>query len=324
MEKLFKPLVSIIVPVFNIEKYVEECVFSICKQSYKNIEIILVNDGSTDSSGEKCRKMANQDPRIIYIEKENGGLSSARNAGLDIIKGDLISFVDGDDVIDECFIEKLYDGIVTFCCEMSVCEYVTFSDKAPIDTGINKSKSLVIKANDYWTYKFRRGNGAVMCNKMFKKHLFDSVRFPNNKINEDEFVIHYLVDESNKIFITTEQLYFYRTRSGSITQKGFSIKNLDAIEAFLDRNDYFLEKDKVENAYIAICNAFYNFVAAHYYKNTINDSYRRRIKELRAECINGIKRYKHKRIGFRKRMRFLIFRCSIRLYKIIFNVEVKQ
>src|SRR5690606_12518940 len=145
------PLVSIIIPVYNVELYLRECLDSVCRQTFRNLEIILINDGSPDHSGEICEEYSSQDERIKVIHKKNGGLSDARNAGLNIATGDYIAFIDSDDVIDQDFIQILLEVLLNSGASISMCDYITFS------TGVQI-------AHQKYTNSFKLYTGAYMLN----------------------------------------------------------------------------------------------------------------------------------------------------------------
>ncbi len=241
--------ISIIIPVYNIENCVARCIESVIGQTYKNLEIILVDDGSTDRSGDICDYYT--DSRIKVIHKENNGLSSARNSGLDIATGDYIMFLDGDDYINENMCRVLYESLKNNFADMSVCsinniyetgeEIDDYNDACPI-TGDNMSR------NDYFRALLRTGNWyyIVMWNKLFKKELFRDLRFPVGKIHEDEFLIHRIIERCRIISTVKERLHNYVQRKGSITNKKYSPKRLDVMEALLEREKFYIE-NRVEH-----------------------------------------------------------------------------
>ncbi len=238
-------LISIIIPVYNVEKYLEKCILSVINQTYKNIEIILVNDGSPDNSIEICKKYARIDSRIIYIEKENGGLSSARNVGIDVAKGEYIGFVDSDDYISSDMYEKLYDIISSENADMAICNlnWVDENGKtldghiSPIKDEVCSQKDIFEKflSNNYFYY-------VTAVNRLYAKHLFTNIRFPEGKLHEDEFTAHLFYDKCDKVVCCSESLYFYVQRQSSIMNKSFSVKRLDAAEAIIKRTNFFIEK----------------------------------------------------------------------------------
>lgn len=241
-------VISVIVPIYKVEAYLRRCVDSICNQTYQNLEIILVDDGSPDGCGRICDEYALKDSRIRVVHKENGGLSDARNAGLDIAHGEYISFVDSDDYIDENMIEKLWAAVISEDGEMSLCEFSYVDDDYHILEEKNKKKSPI--KNEVLTgveavQKLTDSSGqyTIACCKLYKKTLFRDVRFPKGKFHEDEFVSHVLFLKCNRVVCIGEALYYYVQRNDSIMgsiSRAVSINNLDKYEAFLNRALYLV------------------------------------------------------------------------------------
>lgn len=241
------PLISIIVPVYKVEKYLEKCVKSILSQTYSNFELILVDDGSPDNCPSMCDGFAKMDPRIVVVHKENGGLSDARNAGLDIAKGDYIGFVDSDDYIAANMYEVLLKTTLKNDADLALCNYVRVNEndeeiisdtiqKHAIDRKYNRYEFIHELIKPYGGYYI------VVWNKLYKRSIFHKLRFPVGKQHEDEYVIHYIIDKCDIIVSVKEDLYYYVQRNGSIMSKKFNVKNLDYGEALIDR--YHFTKSK--------------------------------------------------------------------------------
>lgn len=224
-------LVSIIVPVYNIENYAENCIKSLVNQTYKFLEIILVDDGSTDNSGKLCDDYAKTDERIKVIHKTNGGLSSARNAGLDVVSGDYIMFIDGDDYIAENAVEILLKHMSNHDADMVQFDYEeTFVPYKSIKSSATDTKELVTDLKQMFEKLYLIGGPAASsCTKLHKKDLFNTLRFKEGIIHEDEFLITELLPQVKSILYIPDKLYFYVMRIGSIVKSGFSTKRLDAL-----------------------------------------------------------------------------------------------
>ena len=240
-------LISVIVPIYNVEKYLHQCLKSIVNQTYKNLEIILVDDGSPDNCPKICDEYSRKDKRIKVIHKENGGLSSARNAGLDVVTGEYISFIDSDDMIDEKFIETLYNLCKENNCDISECNLQRF-EKEVVKKADNYDKKI------YTNYEMQRRlyipeyfiRGIVVWNKLYKRYLYDDIRFPVGKINEDEFATYKVLYKCrSSICVTEEELYYYRINENSIMGQKFNPKRLDVLDAFEERKEFY--KSKGEN-----------------------------------------------------------------------------
>ena len=182
-------LVSVIIPVYNTEKYLSRCIKSVLYSEYKNIEIILVDDGSIDSSGLICDSFAKEDDRIRVIHKSNGGLSSARNAGIDIAKGEYITFIDSDDYIHQKYIGYLLELLQMNKCNISQCELETGCNETFTNRRIRRKETVYTINNLFKDRKIK----IIACAKLYKSELFETIRFPLDRINEDEFVTYQLL-----------------------------------------------------------------------------------------------------------------------------------
>lgn len=234
-------LISIIIPIYKVENLLERCVDSILRQTYDNIEIILVDDGSPDRCGEICDQYEIKDSRIKVIHKKNGGLSDARNAGIDVAKGEYITFIDSDDWVSEKYVKTLYDLLVSKSADISVCNFIR-TEKEEIETS-NEQNELYefnnIEALTNLCGEFYQRLTVSWC-KLYKTELFADIRFPVGKIHEDEFTTYKLLYKAKKIALTNEVLLYYWQRPDSIMGTSFKIKNrLHAIEAFQERADFF-------------------------------------------------------------------------------------
>ena len=221
-------LISVIIPIYKVEEYLDHCIKSIVEQTYRKLEIILVDDGSPDKCPLKCDEWAERDGRIRVIHKKNGGLSDARNVGMSIATGSYISFIDSDDWISPDFYEKLYRSITESNAQIAASGIVwAYNDHLQYDDFIDALKTLIQG----------RGFYAVAWNKLYKKSLFDGIEFPIGKLHEDEFVTYKLVGKATKLVLCQKVFYYYRQREGSI-MKEWSIRHLDALDAFFQRNKY--------------------------------------------------------------------------------------
>lgn len=249
------PLISIIIPVYNTGEYLVRCVNSVTAQTYKNIEIILVNDGSTDNSGVICDDIAKCDERITVIHKENGGLSSARNCGMRAASGNYFIFIDSDDYIEPNMCEVLYNAVIVDECDMAVCGINNIDENGKPIEEMNEQCPLlrcIMNGDDYRKALLRRGNWyyIVAWNKIYKKSVFENVEYPEGYIHEDEYVIHRIVGNCKKIAVTDEKMYNYIMRKTSITNEKYSVARLDIMGALLDRMNYYI-KTNVDGETIA-------------------------------------------------------------------------
>jgi len=247
MNRENRPLISVIVPVYKVEKYLDRCVASIAAQTYENLEIILVDDGSPDRCGVLCDQWELKDSRVRVIHKENGGLSSARNAGVAVATGAYVGFIDSDDYIHPQMFEKLYAALIENNADISICncDYVdeltgaidwNMRDISPVKTEVltreQVYEKIAVPKKGYAYY-------VTAWNKLYPRSIFDELKFKEGFIHEDEFFVHHLFGRCSRIATICDPLYFYVQRSGSITQRKATPRSLDGVYAYYDRYEFF-------------------------------------------------------------------------------------
>lgn len=224
-------LISVIIPVYNTEKYLERCINSVINQTYKNIEIILIDDGSTDNSGKICDEYAKKFQEIVIIHQRNQGASVARNNGISKASGQYITFVDSDDMIEKNYVEYLYNLIKKYNVKMSIASYKTiFENGKYIDLGKKYSEKLMTTEEALDRLLKEQGFTVSPCSKMYHKSIFENIKFPAGKLFEDNGTIYKFIMECQTIAYGNETYYFYCIRSDSSTTSKFNIKKLDLIE----------------------------------------------------------------------------------------------
>lgn len=241
MNQMKNDLISIIVPVYNVEKYIKKCLNSLIKQTYKNIEIIIVNDGSSDNSLSICQKFAEEDKRIKIITQENKGLSGARNTGLSLAKGKYISFIDSDDYVSNNYIEKMYLAIKSSNADICCCDFWYVSEDDNKWTFKNKKNKIFTKEEALIDIFTGTQNTEIMVwNKLYKTNLFfdNDIKFDLGKTNEDNFIMYKLYDKASKIVLIKDKLYYYLQRNDSIMGT-FNSKRFDILEALDQTKTYF-------------------------------------------------------------------------------------
>ena len=245
---LNKGKISVVVPVYNVEKYLRRCLDSIINQTYKDLEIILVDDGSSDSSGMICDEYAKRDNRVIVIHQENQGVSAARNAGIDCFSGDYICFPDSDDYYSEDFCETMHDALIAKKADMAICRIVRFNgercEKIPSWSGAYKILSPYeaiknIYVDDGETY-------ILTGNKLFKRSVVENVRYPVGKINEDEATTYKYFLNSEKILFIDKVMNFYYKNDKSITSDAEYYKNMDIYYAYDERKHILKNRNDME------------------------------------------------------------------------------
>ena len=239
-----KPLISVIVPVYNVEAYLDACVSSIVNQYYKNLEIILVDDGSTDSSSKKCDYWAATDKRIVVVHQKNGGLSDARNTGMSYTNGRYVAFVDSDDIIHPAMYEELYNAMEETGSEIAACEIfcgqvsdpeelVTYGQPGRREYTPEGALRMLIDNSDVYV---------TVWNKLYRKEIIQNIRFEKGKIHEDEFWSYQIIANAGRIVMLSSCYYGYRIRSNSIMNRKYSLKNLDLLEARERRLKFIKER----------------------------------------------------------------------------------
>lgn len=235
------PLISIIVPVYKVEKYLDKCIQSIVNQTYRNLEIILVDDGSPDRSGEICDEWAARDRRIRVIHKKNAGSGAARNSGLDIARGELIGMVDSDDYIAPQMYAHLYslmdEGIDIAECAIAETE----SDDYPLDDGSQYTSQVYAMTDAMQLHIRDELFRQTPPNKLYRSHTVKNVRFPIGTLIDDEFWTYRAIGNASKLVQTSCCMYAYRQQQSSAMHRPYSVRRLDGLKAKLQRWEYLKE-----------------------------------------------------------------------------------
>lgn len=298
-----QPLVSVIVPIYNVEKYLNQCINSIINQTYKNLEIILVNDGSTDSSLEICYSY--NDERIIILDKKNGGLSSARNIGLDNATGEYIYFLDSDDWISEECIEDLVILIKKEKVDIVQCNFekVYNEDYQKID---DKEESITIYNNLEFLENMQTEEYFVVWNKLYKSTLWNNIRFPEGKIHEDVFTTYKIAYQTNTIAVFTKILVFYRQRPNSIMSSMYTINRLDLLEALEEKIEFM---KKVNNKLYVLSLIDYSHTLINLYQLHLEFMKEdlETLKKLNIKAKKNNKIILKNKVNFKVKLKFFIF-----------------
>lgn len=247
-------LISVIIPVYNTQHYLEKAIQSVLSQTYRSLEIILADDGSTDTSGKICDEFAASDARIRVIHKENGGISSARNAALALASGSYIFFLDSDDYLEPDALEYLYSNLITSDADISVgaiCDVSEDGSELYRDILHLSAPVVVMNEKSFWAYSINKKIGVMATGKLYKRFFWDTLRFPDGKIHEDDGTIVKVMAQCHLIVCSDKICMNYRMRTGSIMQTAFSVKNLDKIAFLAERVTYFLSKEYYEYCYPA-------------------------------------------------------------------------
>lgn len=249
---MLQPLISVIVPIYKVEDYLDKCVLSILQQTYQNLEVILVDDGSPDNCGAICDQFAKADSRIKVIHKTNGGLSDARNVAIDVMRGEFVAFVDSDDTIAPDYIEVLYGLIEKYQAQMSVVDFAFNYEGVPLHLEDRQYREKSYTANDAIEEMFYQGDfdDYAWC-KLYQRSLFKEIRFPKGLIYEDTFVSYRIMALCEKIAYCNKQMYYYLIREDSIEGQSFSANKLDSAMQIFDsmENEHFDLIKPVEKAF---------------------------------------------------------------------------
>lgn len=305
---MINDLVSIIVPVYNIGEYIEKCLKSIINQTYKQIEILLINDGSTDDSRKKCEGFGAKDSRIKIYDKPNGGLSSARNYGLSVAKGKFILFIDGDDYLNKYAIEYLLKVYYHSKVEPDLIEfrYIEVDETKTIDETINLNKFNYVICNQKQKmfnnlYEIG-GEAASACTKLYKKEIFNDLRFKEGILHEDEYIITDILLKANNIIYLDNQLYYYVMRNGSIIKSDFRPKKMDIFLSLEHRIDILKElnfKDTLQKEYYRYFSMLLNLYCNAKlcgYKNecdAIKFKLKNLLKQINIDCTGKMKIFEY-------------------------------
>ena len=302
-------LISVIVPIYKVEKYLDKCIESIINQTYYNLEIILVDDGSPDKCGEICDKYALQDDRIVVIHKENGGLSDARNKGLKVSTGKFISFIDSDDFISVNYFEYLYSLLKKYNADISVVLPYKFSNYDEIKINNTGGKVTVYNASEALiTMLYQKKFDNAAWGKLYKKDVVKNIEFPVGKLYEDIGTTYKYLLNSKKVVFGNERLYYYLQRNDSIMGKPFRIQEMDYIyqsKILLDDVSKIGNKKLIEAAECRYVNANFS-VLLKIKRNSL-------FIEQRKEIIKNIKKISFK-ILFNANSRFKTKVAIIMLY----------
>lgn len=306
-----KPLISVIIPVYKTEKYLKTCVDSVRLSDYKNLQIILVDDGSPDNCPELCDDIAKTDERIKVIHKENGGLSSARNAALDIMTGQYVTFIDSDDVIKPDMISSMYDIAHKEKCDIVKIGMVLTEDEN--EKGISESEYTIISEKEALGRIYTDPPSIVtICGKLYKSSLFDDERFPEGIINEDEYLTPRLFHKCRKIALCEKTGYLYMQRPGdSIMRSDFSLKKMDILKIIEDRTKLFESWGYKDLAKLSERDNFVHLLILR--GKTKNTEYKEQY-DLIMKKINSIKFFA---LSFGQKLRFIFLK--INLYDIVYK-----
>lgn len=271
-------MISIIIPVYNVENYMQTCVDSVLKQTYGDIEILLIDDGSTDGSGKLCDLYECKDSRIKVFHKSNGGLSDARNFGINRSRGEYITFVDSDDVIDTHYIEILL-GLINECSvDISICNATHCYEGQVVEFKKASNVEILTSEDAIKAMLYQKKFLVSACAKLYKRELFENIKFPVGKLYEDSAVMYLLLEKCKRVAFANAKIYGYYHREDSITTQKFSARNFDILDISQVIYNHYKDNDVLKRAAIS----YYVVAAMRIYLNCPNNKeYQNKINETK-------------------------------------------
>jgi len=317
-----KPLISIIIPVYQVEQFIENTIKSILVQTFTNFEVLIVNDGTKDNSIVVAKEITKNDTRFIYIEQDNSGLSMARNNAIDIAKGEYISFVDSDDYLDSRHYEYMYNQIIKDDADICVCDIALVREDTTYITGRKNKYIVPISGEEAFIDEIQAISIlSVAVSKLYKRRLFDDIRYPKGLYFEDKGTTYKLFLKSKKVSFVNKELYFYTQRQGSIT-KGLSTKKIDdRIIILRDMKDYLIDRQiysKYEKEY-TVCYLLNIPLALATLIAIYSDDYEKQQKEFLTRVDKDIFTYKNilsvRKTSTKKMLGLLLLKINYKLFK---------
>ena len=314
--------ISVIIPVYNTENWLRECVESVLSQTYQNLEILLIDDGSTDSSSILCDSYAQTYEQVKVYHQINQGLSAARNTGLDMATGSYIFFLDSDDFLETDALEIMYRTLMEQNADLVIGAYRRIratGEELSIEGFPSSSQTTAISEKDFWQLSTRNTVAIVAWSKLYPRHLWDTLRFPIGKIHEDNAVLHYITEQCQNIVYLNQVIINYRSTPNSIINQPFRLSNLDKSDVLTDQILYLCEKG-------------YTDIALYYFgvgsrlilrarneldlsnaqtSDTIGKLYKT-YKDLSQKLCHTLPP-----IGLKDRIRLFLFRLNLNLYQMV-------
>ncbi len=311
--------ISVIVPVYNVKEYLDECIESILDQSYNAFELLLIDDGSTDGSGDMCDRWQEKDERIRVIHKENKGVSDARNVGIDHAQGEYITFVDSDDVIHKECLKRMHEIALHYQADIVQCKTVRRQDRL----GESNEKRIVYSNFEALKIYFLMHGILDACwAKLYHRSILGEIRFPLVKIHEDVLTTYKFIARAKKVVVTSDALYWYRLRDNSITNSGFDEKRLvllqvpSEIRSFLGENVNGLESE-IEYYIYKIEQGLLNTLLL----NTSKNMYRNEKKEILKIIENTLR--KNQYVTSKNRFQFILIKYCKPVYVFMLSAREK-
>lgn len=291
-----KTLVSVIIPIYNVELYLEECIKSVINQTYKNLEIILIDDGSIDKSGEICDRFAKQDSRIKVIHKENEGLSVARNTGIDIAKGEYIQFVDADDYIDINMIKETCEKAIKYDIDIVTFGHYILNNG---ETHCEEYNNEIVEFNNIEAIQELMKDNVIRnyaWEKLIKRELFTEIRFPEGKRYEDIATTPLLFEKAKNVLLFNKPLYYYRQREGSILHEQTDELRIEYINTTIEVTNYLKKYEELklycDYSILSATVRVYNDIALYNLKNLLSNSSVQKMYDMTKKIMDNSEKEK--------------------------------
>ena len=318
-----KELISVVIPIYNVEKYLRRCIDSVIKQTYENLEIILVDDGSQDNCAEICDEYAINDSRIKVIHKLNGGLSDARNSGIDIASGKYITFIDSDDYVTKDYIEVLYNALKADMTDLAISSHKVIYENGTVIEKATGEKSILSSKEVLERILYDDGIDLSAWAKLYKIELWNDVRYPKGRLFEDSATTYKLIDKCDKVTIISKATYNYMIRNSSITNVKFSNKKLDLIKSTQEMCTYVkkrypdLEKATNRRLMYAYLSTLTQLIKSNEKNDEIEEYLYYYIEE------NSKKVLIDKKVPTRDKLALISTKFGLKFYKIIWKIYEK-
>ena len=314
-----KDLISVVVPIYNVEKYLEECIDSILSQTYENLEILLIDDGSTDSSGNIAENYMNKSEKIKTFHKKNGGLSDARNYGINHACGKYICFIDSDDYVKEDYITTMYENLKKFNTKISACGICyLYGDQKIKEVNFQNIKKLYLGEEAQIYLNIIGFYNVSSCNKLFDINLFKNINFPRGLKSEDWYIMYKLIELSGAIYYDSNSKYVYRQRDGSITKS--STANIDSIKAAETVYQHFINNANVKK-YAAQALAF---AIIGVYNHSLRQKKYQDLSKLTRKFKKIYKDITYSKLPFARKIQLFLFNYFQKLYNEMFKFIILQ
>ena len=309
------PKITVVVPVYKVERYLSRCVDSILTQTFSDFELVLVDDGSPDNCGKMCDEYEKCDKRVHVIHRENGGLSAARNSGIEwaltYSDSDWITFIDSDDWIHKQYLELLLKAANDKKVNVVIGTFVRTDGEKELSEDITCSVG-VYDSEEYWMKN--QTNATIACGKLYQKEDFHELRYPEGKLHEDQYTTYQILFKNSKIAVIEEPIYYYFINTEGITKSQWTPRRLDILEALTNQIDYF-SSHHYNEAYRWAAWCYLDAICDHMRAIRESGQHQEYIPKLKKNLRTGIRQY--------KKLLSLSYRSSFRFYKYAYPLQAK-